>query len=303
MGSVIRFLQGAIKFFFAATKKFAEDHLSAYAAQAAFYLLLAFFPFTMLICMATRLLPFAEKTVLTVVRLLLPEDYRAIGEEFVDSYYNKNIDSTRIVLVLFLIWTASRFIQALINGFNSAYSIDEKRSQTIIRLMGCLYTIALCAVLIVFLITYALSSQIVQFLIDKLPHVALFELLATLVRNLISPMMLLGIFWLSYVFLPSRKSTFRAELPGALLTTIFWRAAITLFAVFLQRSLARYSYVYGSIAVVILVLIWLYACTYCWFVGGELNAFLQRCAKQGKLPRFLFVHLFQKRPSKSKKSK
>ena len=131
-----------------ASRKFAGDHIAAYSAQATFYLMLAVFPFTMLIVMATRMLPVTEETLISVVRVLLPEQYENIGINAVDSYYNDNISSAKILLILFLIWTASRLIQALMNGFNTVYGIEETRSQTVLRLIGCLYTIALCGMLV-----------------------------------------------------------------------------------------------------------------------------------------------------------
>ena len=46
--------------------RFAQDHLSAYAAQATFYMMLAVFPFTMLICMGSRMLPFLKEETLSI---------------------------------------------------------------------------------------------------------------------------------------------------------------------------------------------------------------------------------------------
>ena len=278
-----------------AGRKFAGDHLSAYAAQATFYLMLAIFPFTMLICMASRMLPFLkEETLVMVVQLIVPEDYQSIGIEFVDSYYNENIGSTKFVLIIFLIWTASRLIQALMNGFNSAYSITETRSQTLLRLIGCLYTVALCGMLVALIVMYALGSRLLELILTRVPDWYLLELILSLTRDLALPFLLLLVFWLSYTILPSRKSNFRGELPGAVLTALFWRGAASLYGVFLSRSLQRYSYVYGSLAGVVMILIWLYICVYVWFLGAELNAFLRQKKEQGEF-NTLLLPIFRKR--------
>lgn len=282
------FLDGAVR----AGQKFAQDHISAYAAQATFYLMLAVFPFTMLICIATRLLPVREETLLTVVRMLLPESYRSLGVDLVDGYYNEAIGSAKIVLILFLIWTASRLIQSLMNGFNSVYGIQETRSQTILRLIGCLYTVALCGMLVALIVMYALGSSLVQMILSKYPQLPLIELIVTLVRNLASPLLLFLVFWLSYVMLPSRKLRFREELPGALLTAVFWRGAAALYTIFLGMSFNRYSYVYGSLTGVVMILVWLYAGMYCWFLGAELNWYLKYRRDRGTLPAPLQKHLY-----------
>lgn len=276
------------------TKKFNKDHLSAYSAQATFYLMLAVFPFTMLICLASRLLPLKEETLLRLVRILVPGSYQELGVTLVDEYYNENINSlpAKIIMIIFLVWTASRLIQALINGFNMAYGIKETRSQAVIRLIGCGYTVALCVLLIVLIIMYALGSKLMAYIISFLPTSALLDLILNISRNLAAPLLLLLIFWLSYVILPSRKTRIRDEFPGALLTAVVWRFIIFLYSPVLQRSLERYSYVYGTLAGLVLILIWLYFCVYIWFVGAELNWYL-KAKREGRAPKEL--RLFAKR--------
>ncbi len=264
------------------TRQFAADHLAAYAAQATFYLMLAVFPFTMLICMATRLLPVKEETLLKAVRILLPESYHAIGTDFIDSYYNENIGAAKIVLIVFLIWTASRLIQALINGFNTVYRNRESRSQTVLRFVGCLYTVVLCAMLVVLLVMYALSTRLIAMVLAKLPTLPSLGLIADLTRNLASPLLLLLMFLVSYVLLPSHKVRVRDQLPGALLTAAFWRAMASLYSIFLELSLKRYAVVYGSLSGVVMILVWIYAGVYCWFIGAELNSWLARRKRAGQ---------------------
>ena len=270
-----------------AGKKFAADHLSAYAAQATFYLMLAVFPFTMLVCMASRMLPFLnEDTLLKLVRLLVPESYRALGVDLIDGYYNENIGSAKFVLIIFLIWTASRLIQALMNGFNTSYGLRESRSQTLLRLIGCLYTIALCVMFVTLIVMYALGSRLIALILEHAPDFVLLELILKLTRNLATPLLLLLVFWLSYVILPSRKTKFRYEFPGALLTAVVWRCAAELYAIFLSRSLDRYNYVYGTLGGVVMMLIWLYTCVYVWFVGAELNGYIRKRAEAGDFDKY-----------------
>lgn len=249
--------------------------------------MLAVFPFTMLVCMASRMLPFLnEDTLLKLVRLLVPESYRALGVDLIDGYYNENIGSAKFVLIIFLIWTASRLIQALMNGFNTSYGLRESRSQTLLRLIGCLYTIALCVMFVTLIVMYALGSRLIALILEHAPDFVLLELILKLTRNLATPLLLLLVFWLSYVILPSRKTKFRYEFPGALLTAVVWRCAAELYAIFLSRSLDRYNYVYGTLGGVVMMLIWLYTCVYVWFIGAELNGYIRRRAEAGDFDKY-----------------
>ena len=249
-----------------AGKKFAFDHLSAYAAQATFYLMLAVFPFTMLVCMASRLMPFlSEDTLLMLVRLLVPESYHAIGVDLIDGYYNENIGSAKFVLIIFLIWTASRLIQALMNGFNTSYGIRESRSQTLLRLIGCLYTIVLCVMFVALIVMYALGSKLIALILEHAPNFVLLELILKLI---ILIKHFSGIIRPSFIF---REFRVKEQ---------------SLFSFFLVRSLDRYNYVYGTLGGVVMILIWLYTCVYVWFIGAELNGFLRKKAEAGAFDKY-----------------
>ena len=256
------------------SEKFNRDHLSAFSAQATFYLMLAIFPFVMLLCLAIRLLPCMSKDTLLMAVGLIPESYRSFITEMINGYFNDNFGYVGIALIIFLIWTASRFMQALINGFNTAYGIEENRNQVVLRLIGCLYTVVLCGILVCLVVMYALGTKIVGLMINFAPALLPLEFLITLARNLAMPALLLLIFWMSYVFLPSRKGHFLDELPGALLTTIVWRGSAALYGFFVQMSMDRYSYVYGTLTGVVMILIWLYTDMFFWVVGAELNSFV-----------------------------
>lgn len=276
------------------SSKFAGDHLSAYAAQATFYLLLAFFPFLMLIVLATRLLPIQEETLMTAVKLILPENYQALGTDLIDGYYKDDIGSAKIVLIVFLVWTASRLIQALMNGFNSVYCIQENRSQTVLRLIGCFYTVMLCGMMVALLVMYALGTQAVGFILSKLPDSELLDLVLNLTRNLASPVLLFLVFWIAYVMLPSRKTKARYEIPGAFAAAVFWRLMALAYNSFLSRSFDRYVSVYHSLSGVVMLLVWLYICVYVWFLGGELNWYLQKRRTEGKLVTLNPLRLFRR---------
>jgi len=264
----------ALDFAARTSEKFNRDHLSAFSAQATFYLMLAVFPFAMLLCLAIRMLPFVTKDTLMMAIGLIPESYRNIFTELVNSYYNDNFGYVGIALIFFLIWTASRFMQALINGFNTAYGIEENRNQVVLRLIGCLYTVVLCGLLVCLIVMYALGSKVVGLMINFAPDLLPLEFLITLARNLAMPALLLLLFWLSYVFLPSRKGHFLDELPGAMLTAIVWRGSAALYGFFVEMSMEKYSYVYGTLTGVVMILIWLYTDVFFWFVGAELNSFI-----------------------------
>jgi len=74
-----------------------------------------------------------------------------------------------------------------------------------------------------------------------------------------------------YCVAPSRRLSWRRVWPGAVLTTILWLAATSVFAWYV-RHIGNYNVMYGGIATVVLLLVWMYVLSIIAFVGCEFNA-------------------------------
>lgn len=72
----------------------------------------------------------------------------------------------------------------------------------------------------------------------------------------------------------------RSIWPGATLATVLWLLATIVFAWYV-RNIARYNLMYGSIAAVIALLVWLYLISIIALIGCEFNAERDRLSAQG----------------------
>jgi len=70
---------------------------------------------------------------------------------------------------------------------------------------------------------------------------------------------------------PNRPLRWRSVWPGAVLATVLWLGATTLFAWY-ARHIANYNVVYGGVAAVILLLVWMYVLAVIALIGCEFNA-------------------------------
>ena len=73
-----------------------------------------------------------------------------------------------------------------------------------------------------------------------------------------------------YKFLPQINNNFRHRLPGAALAAVGWIGFSAIYAVYIERF-SNYSYVYGSLAAVIFLMLWLYVCMSIFLYGAEFN--------------------------------
>ncbi len=74
-----------------------------------------------------------------------------------------------------------------------------------------------------------------------------------------------------YRWLPDSPPSLRHALPGAIVSAVLWLVAAATYAAY-ARTLARYALVYGSLAGVIVTLVFFYVSALTFVFGAELNA-------------------------------
>jgi membrane protein len=80
---------------------------------------------------------------------------------------------------------------------------------------------------------------------------------------------------LMYYTGPNRAMKFRSVWPGAMLATLLWLLATSVFALYV-RHIANYNVLYGSIGAVIALLVWMYLLAVIALFGCEYNAVRER---------------------------
>jgi membrane protein len=81
-----------------------------------------------------------------------------------------------------------------------------------------------------------------------------------------------------YYFGPYRKQRWKAVWPGAMLATVLWLLATSVFGWYV-RNMANYNVMYGSIGAGIALLVWMYLMAAIALVGCEFNAEYERMAR------------------------
>ena len=94
-------------------------------------------------------------------------------------------------------------------------------------------------------------------------------------RILLFPSILTLLFTLMYIFIPYRKTSFLAQIPGAFIAAIGWYGFSFLYSLYVDNS-PNFSYMYGSLTTFIFALIWMYACMNILFIGAEINSLISK---------------------------
>ena len=111
-------------------------------------------------------------------------------------------------------------------------------------------------------------------LIFMIPAMLVPEMLEDSVKRTIASVLIgLLVFFaimLLFAFLPAKHRTLRSQLPGTILTVLCWFAFTDMFAFFISQSY-KYSNVYGPIAAMFLLILWLRYMVLILFAGSAVN--------------------------------
>ena len=87
-----------------------------------------------------------------------------------------------------------------------------------------------------------------------------------------------------YFLAPNVKQSFRATLPGAVLSTVCWIGLSHLLGIYF-RYFGNYNRTYGTLGGVMALMTWLYWAYFILLVGGALNAELIKSKNAGRYKR------------------
>lgn len=270
----MRFVKGAWHKSVRFLVKGGQDSLPAYSAQAAFFVMLSFFPFMILIMLFLSKLTFVNVDIVSKIINFVPEELSKYVQYVIEDLHISAKYSFTIIAVIVCLWSAGKAIQALYNALNIIYGTNEKRKGFIGgRILCSIYTLIFIVAIILLMILDTFGHQVAEYAYQNWPM--LYEVLAFFLgfKKFFSFALMFFFFLLIYYQLPERKGAFRHELIGALGATIAWSLVKSLFSMYIRYA-AGGSYMYGSMSYIVMLLIWLYFGMQIILYGAELNWFM-----------------------------
>ncbi len=251
-------------------RKLREDNVSAFAAQAAFFVILSALPFFIFVMTLLKFLPLGAERLLLAADTLFPPALHAFAGAVLSEAVQKTSGALLSISAITALWSASRGCLVVIRGMNEVYGNRETRNYIKLRLLAIGYTLALAVVMIVTLLFLVFGNRIFLYVQNRFPEMESAAVLVISIRTVVSFLLLGAFFWLLYLVLPNRKAHATVELPGALLCAAGWSGFSFLYSFYIDH-MSNFSAMYGSLTAIVLCMIWLYACMYILFIGAEVN--------------------------------
>ncbi len=264
------------------SKKVSDDHVAAFSAQAAFFIIISFFPFIMLLLSIIQFFPIEESSMLRIFTEIFPKAIHSMIISIITEIYDSSASTTIIsVTVITTLWSAGKGFLAVMRGLNSVYEINETRNGLLLRAIAALYTLIFAIMVLVTMTLFVFGNRLYFWIERKLPVFVDTALVIISLRTIVGLIVLIFFFLIIYVVIPNRKTKLMSQLPGAMLCAGGWMGFSYAFSFYIDHY-SSYASTYGSLTAIVLFMLWLYFCMYILFLGAEFNlifenkAFLQK---------------------------
>lgn len=255
--------------------KYSEDEVTVYAAQASFFIVISFFPFIMLLLTLIQFIPNVSKSdLMTIMVAIMPDMLDSFVMGIINDLYTKSPATIVSITAITALWSASRGMLSIERSLNRVYEVSRKRNYILRRIICSGYTIVFIFSCVASLIFLVLGSSL-QRLINRLFPV-IGEIISYVVsfRAALAMVILILAFMVMYTYLPGIKQRFRDQVPGAMFSALGWIIFSYLFSMYFDHF-SNFSYMYGSLTAIVLLMLWLYICICILLIGAEINYYLK----------------------------
>jgi membrane protein len=263
-----------------------------HAGNLAYLALLSLFPFVIVAAAVARLFGQTEEGLNAVNALLLtmPVDVADVLRTPIRDVLEARSGNLLWLGAIVGLWTTGSFIETIRDIIRRAYGVTYSRPFWEYRLGSVGMIIAAVIMAMIAFSASILLSGVQQFLVALIPGADDLVGLITLVRVVPALMLFGSLYLLFFGLTPKRyRVTKCRKWPGAAFVTFWWVATTALLPLTLT-SLGGYDRTYGSLAGVMIALIFFFIIGLGLVIGAELNAALAETPKPSREDIEAVVH-------------
>ena len=261
-----------------------HDNIFNQGAALSYYFLLALFPMlfflTSLVGLVVGQNPQFQSQLFDYIARAMPGDASSIVTKTLHEITTQTSGLKLAIGLIGALWSASGGMSALGTSLNAAYDVEEGRPWWKRQLTFLLLTIAVAFLVIVAIVIVLFGGRLAEFTGTHL-HLGNAMIMAWKVAQWpVALFFVVLCFALIYFFAPDIKhAKWYWITPGSVIGVLLWIAASAGFKVYLQYF-DSYSKSYGSLAGVVVLMLWFYITGLALLIGGEINAEIEHAAAE-----------------------
>jgi membrane protein len=251
-----------------------------FASSIAYYALLSLFPFFLLALAILASVTDNDAERAAVIGFVL----RYFPRQF--EFVNNQLQAMQaagirlgVIGSILMVWAAMGVFSTITNAVNHAWGVDKQPSYLKHKLMAFIMLVTCSLLMLVgLLLVSAINVAEARWFAVIMTHAPGLLVLQGWAIKSASTVLFILIVGLVFYFVPNAAVRFRDVWFGAVLTGLLWRAALAGFSRYV-RDLNRFS-VHGSIAAVVVFLVWVYISAVIFLYGVEVTAAYARLRRK-----------------------
>ncbi|HWT46131.1 MAG TPA: YihY/virulence factor BrkB family protein, partial [Vicinamibacterales bacterium] len=245
-----------------------------FASSIAYYALLSLFPFFLLafsVLGSVTVNAGDRAEIMGFVLRYFPQHF-----EFVTSQLDAlQLERLRLGIVgsIVMVWAAMGVFSAITSAVNHAWGVEKQPSYFKHKLIALMMLVAASVLMLAGLLLVSainvIEARWFAVVLVRTPALAVLQNIAVKIGSTAVFIFVVG---LIFYFVPNAEVRFRDVWVGAVVTGLLWRGTLFGFSLYLRMSMARLANVHGSIAAVVVFLVWIYTCAVLFLYGVEVTA-------------------------------
>jgi membrane protein len=278
---------GLVDFFKLTFKEVSEDHVSAFAGNLTYKTLFAIFPFfTFLLSLlglfnATSLV----NDMIDYLSGVMPGSATQFIKTQLLSITQSQAESAftlgAILSIALALWGVSGAFRSIMEAMNVMYEVEEDRPFWKVYGLSIFMSLAVVILMLSAFGIVIFGGSVGGGLAGVIGLGNVFETAWSIAQWPIVACIVLFTFALIYFFAPAAKQKFTWISPGAVLAFVFWLLFSLLFS-FYVGNFGSYSASYGSLAGVIILMLYTYYSALIMLIGAEMNQVIEWHIPGGK---------------------
>lgn len=243
------------------------------SAALTYYLLFAIFPLLIFISTLLGLLELDIAYITSVLEPLFPADVLNVVRSYLE-YVSANPSRQLLWFSLvFSIWFPMRASGCLMHSLRKAFGRSAPESLWRSQLRILLFTVWLIVVIAVTLCLVVVGRTVLEFVGRFVSVTEAFITAWSSLRFVVLALVMVVTLVVLYMLSQGQRRPLREVLPGVASSLAAWMVLSMAFSYYVEH-VGQYSVLYGSIATVIVVLLWLYMSGQVLILGAEFSAAL-----------------------------
>lgn len=246
------------------------------SAALSYYLLFAIFPLLVFISTLLGVLDVDVESVVASLRQFAPLELVDIIRNYL-MYVSSNASRQLLWFsLIFSVWFPMRATSSLMHSLRKAFGQNPPESILWGQIRTLLFTVLLIGTIAASLVLSTVGRRTLQFISAHISIPAEFAKFINMwgyMRFVLMGLILLVLMVPLYMLAQGQRRPLREIIPGAAASLVAWMVLSLAFSYYVEH-LAHYTELYGSIAAIVVTMLWLYMSGTVLIMGAELNALI-----------------------------